>query len=534
MAESKENREQSVLGNIADVVKQNATEETRSADVVFKEEKRPSLRMKSIGTWNVWGMPWYSSNLSKRMNQWSAYLHDSMAENQQLDEEDLVVSCVQEAWGYRVGVLGWPVMYAGYKNSQCLETYGISRFINKNTNRTIQANDHEVLSGLWGVGARAIPLFNVGIWDPKRTIARGLLSRNKELMRIQQEAERAEEKAKKAEEKAKKAKERELKNMQKKAKEARRKAEELMKQAREAEEEALRVASAKLDEMKAEKDETNEETGKETENKSSTKDENGIEEIKEGDNEENANGIENIVENDEPTNKKPLTLCYAYGAGSNNKSVSKMFDLAAIRFKPLLDSGCAIYANKPAKEHGFERWNTWGDAGWMEDMANKGITWAYFEAPNRQRGIVVLNLHIAGASPKGTDVAQLKQLVLLKAKLEKQFSSRVMKYETFVAGDFNIEFGKRHEDVELMEKWNILRRGGFNIVSESPSGSTCASEKEIDFVLYAPDEINHEDTINDLSQLRSMFEERAYDTRPVEETELSDHWLVRVDVEYET
>jgi hypothetical protein len=530
MADSNENREQSVLGNIADVVKKNSTSDTQSTDIVFKEDKRPSLRMKSIGTWNVWGMPLYSIDLSKRMSKWSQYIHDTMSENQQLDEEDLVVSCVQEAWGYRVGILGWPITYAGYKNSKCLETYGLSRVVNKNTNHTIQANDHEVLSGLWSIGTRAIPLLNAGVWDPKRTIARGLVLRNKELIYIQKEAKRAEEKAYKAEEKAKKAKEREFQKMQKKANEARRKAEELMKQAREAEEEALRYASTKLDKIKTENNETKKENKDET--LQDTKNE--IEEIKESNGEESTNKFENIVENIEPINKKPLTLCYAYGAGSNNKSVSKMFDLGSIGCKPILDSGCAIYANKPAKEYGFERWNTWGDAGWIENMANKGITWVYFEAPNRRRGIVVLNLHIAGASPKGTDVVQLKQLVLLKTRLEKQFSSRVMNYETYVAGDFNIEFGNRHENSEIMEKWNILRRGGFKIISESPSGSTCASNKEIDFVLYAPDEINHEDTINDLSQLCSMFEERAYDTRPVEKTDLSDHSFVRVDVEYET
>ena len=143
-----------------------------------------------------------------------------------------------------------------------------------------------------------------------------------------------------------------------------------------------------------------------------------------------------------------------------------------------------------------------------------------------------MTLHVAGASPQGTDVAQLKQLVLLKARLEQRFSSRVMKYETYVAGDFNIEFNKRHENDEILEKWNILRRCGFNMISESDTGSTSASDKEIDYVLYAPDEINHEDTLRDLNVVRSMFEERAYDTRPVKETELSDHWLVRVDVEY--
>jgi len=513
MAETKENE---VLSNIANVVERNAKKQARSIEEVgVIEDKRPSLRMKSIATWNVWGMPWYSRDVSKRMKQWSAYIHDTMAEGQQLGEEDLVVGCVQEAWGYRVGALGWPVMWAGYKNSACCDTHGISNLLNKKVSREIQANDHEVLSGVWSAGTRAIPLLNAGVWDPKRTIARGLVNRNKELVALQRKAERAVRKAEEAEAKAKKVQEDKIEAMRKKAEEARQLAEKYARLAREAEEKAIRDAnvvedneSEKASEEEPKEDGVQEQKGEE------------VEEVKEDDEEEK-----------KPHNK-PLTLCYSYGAGSNNKSVSSMFNLRSIAMKPLLDSGCAIYANKPAREHGFERWNTWGDSGWMEDMANKGIVWAYFEAPNRKQGICVLTLHIAGASPQGTDVAQLKQLVLLKARLEQRFSSRVMKYETYVAGDFNIEFNKRHENDEILEKWNILRRCGFNMISESDTGSTSASDKEIDYVLYAPDEINHEDTLRDLNVVRSMFEERAYDTRPVKETELSDHWLVRVDVEY--
>lgn len=513
MAETKENE---VLGNIANVVERNAKKQARSIEEVgVIEDKRPSLRMKSIATWNVWGMPWYSRDLSKRMKQWSAYLHDSMAESQQIGEEDLVVGCIQEAWGYRVGALGWPVMWAGYKNSACCDTHGLSNLLNKRVSREIYANDHELLSGVWSAGTRAVPLLNAGVWDPKRTIARGLVSRNKELIAIQRKAERAAKKAEEAEFKAKKVHEDKIESMRKKAEEARKLAEKYARLAREAEEKAIREANAV-----EEKEGDAEDAEKEVDAKEDAKEEE----------EEKVENVENAEKAE--VHNKPLTLCYSYGAGSNNKSVSSMFNLRSIAMKPLLDSGCAIYANKPAREHGFERWNTWGDSGWMEDMANKGIVWAYFEAPNRKQGICVMTLHVAGASPHGTDVAQLKQLVLLKARLEQRFSSRVMKYETYVAGDFNIEFNKRHEDDEILEKWNIVRRCGFSTISESNSGSTCASEKEIDYVLYAPDEINHEDTLRDLNVVRSMFEERAYDTRPVKETELSDHWLVRVDVEY--
>lgn len=534
----------SVLGNIAEVVTKNAQHQARSLkELGDTEDNRPSLRMKSIATWNVWGMPWYSKDLPARMPKWSQYIHDSMAEHQELSEEDLVVVGVQEAWGYRVGMLGWPVMWAGYKNSACCDTHGLAGLINRRSKHNIQANDHELLAGLWGVGMRSIPLLNAGIWDPKRTIARGLVKRTKQLVALQKKAERAVRKAEDAEHKAKKAQQDKIEKMRKKAEEARRQAEQYTRLAREAEEQAIREANKIEEELEAEESKEDKEGAQASAGAGTGANAKDTDSDKTTD--ANAEGLETLsIEDKDSTSdasangktgkkgNKPLVLSYAYGSGSSNKSISGMFDFASYGFKPLLDSGCALYANKPAREHGFERWNTWGDAGWMEDMANKGIVWAYFEAPNRKKGMCVMTLHIAGASPAGTEVAQLKQLVLLKAKLEQKFSSRVMNYETYVAGDFNVEFGKRHEDDRILEKWNILRRGGFSILSESDTGSTCGSNKEIDFVMYAPDEINHADTLKDLSTIRTMFEESAHDTRPVKETELSDHWLVRVDVEY--
>jgi hypothetical protein len=234
------------------------------------------------------------------------------------------------------------------------------------------------------------------------------------------------------------------------------------------------------------------------------------------------------IKKEKATLETPLEFPYVYGASPKNKSVSGMFNLRSIILRPLLDSGCCIFSNKPALESGYERWNTWGSAGFEEDMANKGIVWAYYESNDLQRGISVMTLHIAGASPSGTDEAQLLQIVDLKIKLEQKFSSCVLRYETYVAGDFNIEFMKRFDSPKIMKKWQILEKGGFEIVSESDIGSTSKSGKIIDFVMHAPKESS--EILGDSSSLEKT-DNNIYETRPVERTNLSDHWVVRVDIE---
>jgi hypothetical protein len=72
-----------------------SSQEEEFSDTLTLES--PSLRLKSISTWNVWGMPWFSEDLSKRMKQWSGYIYDKMSEDQEVEDNDLVVSCVQKA-----------------------------------------------------------------------------------------------------------------------------------------------------------------------------------------------------------------------------------------------------------------------------------------------------------------------------------------------------------------------------------------------------------------------------------------------------
>lgn len=363
-----------------------------------------SLRLKSISTWNVWGIPWFSKDLSKRMKEWTGYIYDKMSEDQEVQDNDLIVSCVQEAWGYRVGILGYPINWIAYKNT-CCETNVISSIANTFiSGNKIQANDSEMLAGAWCIGTRAIPILNAGVWDPKRCMYKH-------------------------------------------------------------------------------------------------------------------------IKKEKSTLDVPLKFSYVYGACPKNKSVSGMFNLRSIILQPILDSGCCIFSNKPAFKSGYERWNTWGSAGFEEDMANKGIVWAYYESSDFQQGISVMTLHIAGASPSGTDESQLSQIASLKVKLEQLFSSRVLQYDTYLAGDFNIEFTKRFGSSKIMKKWKILENAGFEIVSESSIGSTSKSGKEIDFVMHASEETSVLETSS------SSGSNNIYETQPVEKTDLSDHWFVRVDVQ---
>jgi len=98
----------------------------------------------------------------------------------------------------------------------------------------------------------------------------------------------------------------------------------------------------------------------------------------------------------------------------------------------------------------------------------------------------------------------------LRIKLEQRYSLRVIHYETFLAGDFNIEFTKRFSSSKIMKKWQILENGGFEIISQSDIGSTSKSGKEIDFVMKAVREDSQD--ISEYSQHTSQDTAVAGDT----------------------
>ena len=159
-----------------------------------------------------------------------------------------------------------------------------------------------------------------------------------------------------------------------------------------------------------------------------------------------------------------------------NNSFPSIFDLKSLYLlNPLFDSGCTIISNKKHLESGFERWNIIDSCSFSNKLFNQGINWAYFES--NKNGISIINFELI----KNEDLynSQFIQLLNLKNILEKKFTdnSNLVKYETFIIGDFNFEFNLRDIFQEVDKKWEMFDRNHLQILNNKDYSTT-------NFILY--------------------------------------------------
>ena len=151
---------------------------------------------------------------------------------------------------------------------------------------------------------------------------------------------------------------------------------------------------------------------------------------------------------------------------TKNISMPSIMDLNSIYLlNPLYDSGCSIYSNKIPKEVGFERWNIRDILHTKDKIYNNGITWSYFESEDKKDGIVILNLIMEDNVSEWAIVSQLKQIVDLKYRLENKYCLSVDKYQTYIMGDFKLEFNInifKEEPYDLLTKSNLKIIGNSN------------------------------------------------------------------------
>ena len=160
-----------------------------------------------------------------------------------------------------------------------------------------------------------------------------------------------------------------------------------------------------------------------------------------------------------------------------NLSIPSIFNLSSIYLlNPFFDSGCSIYSNKVPIENGFEKWNIMKNAQFSDKLYNRGINWNFFQSKNKKSGIVIINFTLINNSPDWVNSLQFEQIIKLKEKLEHTYALDVLckKYETYIIGDFNIDFNNRNDNFEIKEQWQIFENSELQIIS---------SEKT-NFILY--------------------------------------------------
>jgi hypothetical protein len=120
------------------------------------------LRINTITSLNIDGIPLLSNNLQERVQQYRKFIKENIKNNSN-NEEELEIFCVHGLYGYRVGLLGWLSTFLSYKISQ----FSKPKFLQRLFNYKILGNDYEIISGFISLISRMIPFLNIKNWDTK-------------------------------------------------------------------------------------------------------------------------------------------------------------------------------------------------------------------------------------------------------------------------------------------------------------------------------------------------------------------------------
>ena len=153
-----------------------------------------------------------------------------------------------------------------------------------------------------------------------------------------------------------------------------------------------------------------------------------------------------------------------------NESQPSIFNLNSLfLLNPIYDSGCAIFSNKSPTECGFEKWNSLNN---FETYTNKGLIWCYYESKNKDNGITVITLDFNTNNSDISDIQDLTQLISLKNILEKKYyKDTLIKYETYITGNFNIIFNMSDILSDISDKLLLLKNANINIISSTEEAS---------------------------------------------------------------
>ena len=125
------------------------------------------MYLKYITNFNLKATPWFSSC---DYSEWKSNIDKKMSNI--VDIDNLVIYCVQETYGYRVGMFGF--LSHAISNIIPFQTFYLKRFMNSNIRyyqtNNIFSSDGEIISSFIGKINRYIPFFNIGTWDYKKNL----------------------------------------------------------------------------------------------------------------------------------------------------------------------------------------------------------------------------------------------------------------------------------------------------------------------------------------------------------------------------
>lgn len=133
-----------------------------------------TLRLKSVSNVNLKNKPFFSKNFKKEM--WlNAIKSNTLSDLNKIDDDDLVIICLQDLYGYRTGLIGYlATLLTSTLDKVTPSTFILSSLVNLIARSHFHCNDLNVLSGIISILNRAIPFLNYGVWDFKQTFAKNL------------------------------------------------------------------------------------------------------------------------------------------------------------------------------------------------------------------------------------------------------------------------------------------------------------------------------------------------------------------------
>jgi hypothetical protein len=129
------------------------------------------LHLKYISQWNLENTPIFSYDNNNNYKSRKQTIDKNLPTEEELNENDLVIFCIEEMYGYRTGIFGYISKLLSNSISQHVVSTSVLQNIFNYIFRTkFICDDIEFASLLITLLNRPIPLLNFGVWDDKYKI----------------------------------------------------------------------------------------------------------------------------------------------------------------------------------------------------------------------------------------------------------------------------------------------------------------------------------------------------------------------------
>jgi len=181
---------------------------------------------------------------------------------------------------------------------------------------------------------------------------------------------------------------------------------------------------------------------------------------------------------------------------NQNLSFHSVYNLKSLFcFKPVFDSGSAIFSNKKADDTGFIPWKN-NDNSYY----NKGMIWCLFKKDTT--GIMIINVDCIESSD-----SCFQELVELKTNLEEKFGKDLDGYETYITGNFNKVLNMYETLPEVRDSFNLLKNANIEIINNKDLSTS-------EFILYSKFKSDLKYDFVDMSVSDLDYKIHKYDIQP--------------------